>query len=555
MGRRGRSWRRRGSVVLGCVLLAVCVLIVPGAFGRTLHGTIVVIRTGDGKGTVIGQASGQTVINCGDSCTASVLDPTDPSYTPVTLRAIPAPGSVLRGWFGCAANGDTCVIEIKRLVRSEVTAWFDVSTASEYPLTVSLAGQGRVVSDPAGIDCGAGCAANFARDSSVTLTAEPVSGWTFAGWSGACTGLGACVIKIDQAKSVMATFSPPTLPLSLSIAGGGTVTSDPVGIDCSSACVGNLPGGGDVTLTATATPGGSFSGWGGACSGAALTCTVTLATARAVTASFADAEGVPLATVVTGSGTVTSSPSGLECEPTCGAVFPSGSSVTLTAKPAAGWRLESWGLACRGAKPTCLVPLLTGRGVTAEFVQQSETEPLAVTKTGAGRITSIPKGIDCGAVCTAQLATGSTVALTATPAKGSLFVRWTGDCTGAKSSCRVTMTRARTVAAEFATSSDRIAPRVRALASDGQRQDGVRLRYKVVEAGRSSREVAVVYSGRKKLATISGRMDALDPDVLFDFLVWRPRSSIRPGVYRFCVTSLDPSGNVSRPSCAAVRLR
>jgi hypothetical protein len=41
-----------------------------------------------------------------------------------------------------------------------------------------------------------------------------------------------------------------------------------------------------VTLTANPVTGARFIGWGGACSGTALTCTVAMSAARSVTATF-----------------------------------------------------------------------------------------------------------------------------------------------------------------------------------------------------------------------------------------------------------------------------
>jgi hypothetical protein len=70
--------------------------------------------------------------------------------------------------------------------------------------------------------------------------------------------------------------------LSVTVSGSGTVTSDPVGIACSSSCSATFGGGTVVTLTPTA---GSFTGWGGACSGTG-TCVIRMNTDRSVTASF-----------------------------------------------------------------------------------------------------------------------------------------------------------------------------------------------------------------------------------------------------------------------------
>ncbi len=77
---------------------------------------------------------------------------------------------------------------------------------SDYLLTVQKSGAGTVMSSPAGISCGLSCGFSFNPGESVTLTATPASGSTFAGWGGACVGTGQCVVTMDAAKSVSATF-------------------------------------------------------------------------------------------------------------------------------------------------------------------------------------------------------------------------------------------------------------------------------------------------------------------------------------------------------------
>ncbi len=58
-------------------------------------------------------------------------------------------------------------------------------------------GPGRVVSTPAGINCGPDCRETVACGTVVTLTALPNPGSTFAGWMGACTGAGACTLTAN----------------------------------------------------------------------------------------------------------------------------------------------------------------------------------------------------------------------------------------------------------------------------------------------------------------------------------------------------------------------
>jgi hypothetical protein len=154
----------------------------------------------------------------------------------------------------------------------------------------------------------------------------------------------------------------------------------------------------------------------------------------------------------TGSGGVTSSPTGITCGATCTASYTSGTAVTLTATPATGSIFTGWSDACSGTG-TCSVTLAANTAVTATFAPQ--TYSLAVTRagTGSGGVASSPTGITCGATCTASYTSGTAVTLTATPATGSTFTGWSGACSGA-GTCSVTLTANTAVAATFSHSSN-----------------------------------------------------------------------------------------------------
>ena len=126
-----------------------------------------------------------------------------------------------------------------------------------------------------------------ARAPLVTLTPTPISGSVFTGWSGACTGTGACQVTMNAAQSVTATFALAmyTLTVTKAGAGSGTVTSSPAGITCGADCSEPYNRGTVVSLTATAATGSSFGGWTGACAGTGA-CQVTMDAARSVTATF-----------------------------------------------------------------------------------------------------------------------------------------------------------------------------------------------------------------------------------------------------------------------------
>ncbi len=96
---------------------------------------------------------------------------------------------------------------------------------------------------------------------------------------------------------------------------------------------------------------------------------MTLNSDTTVTATFT---AVPQQTLTvnkagTGSGTVTSSPSGINCGSTCAAQFNQGTAVTLTASPTAGSTFTGWsGGGCSGTG-TCQVTLSSDTTVTATF--------------------------------------------------------------------------------------------------------------------------------------------------------------------------------------------
>ncbi len=84
-----------------------------------------------------------------------------------------------------------------------------------YGLTVARAGAGAgtVTSSAGGILCGASCETRLPGGVTVTLTAAPATGSTFAGWGGDCVGTGACVVTMTADRAVTATFdAAPVAP-------------------------------------------------------------------------------------------------------------------------------------------------------------------------------------------------------------------------------------------------------------------------------------------------------------------------------------------------------
>ena len=153
-----------------------------------------------------------------------------------------------------------------------------------------------------------------------------------------------------------------------------------------------------------------------------------------------------------GSGTVTSSPSGINCGSTCSASFNDGTSVTLTETPASGSTFAGWSGDCSGTSSTCTLTMSADHSAVANFSPNPVvTHILSVSKTGtgSGTVTSSPSGINCGSTCSASFNDGTSVTLTETPASGSTFGGWSGDCSGTSSTCTVAMSADRSVTAQF----------------------------------------------------------------------------------------------------------
>jgi hypothetical protein len=162
-----------------------------------------------------------------------------------------------------------------------------------FALTVQKAGDGTgTVSATSGIDCGATCQAEYQSNSGVTLTATPMQGSTFGGWSGGdCTGVQpTCTMTMNAARSVTATFTLMQFTLTVTKSGDGSGAISGNGLSCGATCSVPLSYGTPVSLAATpdsvnATL-SSFTAWSGAgCSGTGA-CMFTITADTTVNAAF-----------------------------------------------------------------------------------------------------------------------------------------------------------------------------------------------------------------------------------------------------------------------------
>ena len=209
-------------------------------------------------------------IGAGETCRAVVR------FTPTAIGTLPAVMTV-------AAGGATAAAQL-------------VGRGGSYVL-VNRQGPGRVAGS--GIDCGTNCTM-VTTTAALALDAQPAAGAYFAGWGGACSGTTlSCGTTIATSPiQISATFADiPTLSLTVintdpvgPPVGLGSVTVSPPGDSCGgngaalATCSYDLV---NATVTLTAVDEcSSFTGWSGACTGSARTCTLPLAGDRSVTATF-----------------------------------------------------------------------------------------------------------------------------------------------------------------------------------------------------------------------------------------------------------------------------
>ena len=213
------------------------------------------------------------------------------------------------------------------------------------------------------------------------------AGYRFTGWSGTdaefCDDVaGTCTFTdISAAKAVTATFVAEwDVVVTVAGTGEGGVTDGAEGaLDCDDTdpgpCTESYDAGTNITLTATAATGSTFTGWTGAdagdCSGS--TCTFSsIAAAKAVTATFTDLIALYVTYSGDGSGSVSDSAETYsDGEVT---YWVAGSSVTLSQVSSddfLGWRVATSGIPnpalCAIATSNCTLTINQDTLVDAEF--------------------------------------------------------------------------------------------------------------------------------------------------------------------------------------------
>jgi hypothetical protein len=211
-------------------------------------------------------------------------------------------------------------------------------------------------------------------------------------------------------------------------------------------CASHYPTGTTVTVIALPAANSDFTSWSGECDAVVSgnRCEVTLDADKTVEAAFTlKSLALNVAKSGTGTGTVSSEPSGIDCGATCSHAYVYGTTVTMTASPGAISDFSGWSGCDEALGDWCKVSLSAARTVTATFTQRTKALTLETVGPGSG-------SVSCdGGPCASHYPEGATVTLHANPDSGSSFFGWAGaGCTGA-GDCVVTLDRDTTVAASF----------------------------------------------------------------------------------------------------------
>ncbi len=342
------------------------------------------------------------------------VDPLQATYhygDVVTLIPTANPGLTFNGWGGDASGSDN-PLTYTVVGNTSITATF---TQDEYSLTVTPIGSGTVAINPV--------QATYHYGDVVTLIPTANPGWTFNGWGGDASGSdNPLTYTVVGNTSITATFTQDEYTLTITPIGSGTVAVDPVQATYHYGDV--------VTLTPTADPGWTFTGWSGNATGSDNPLTYTIVGNTSITATFTQDEYTLTVTPI-GSGTVAVDP--------VQATYHYGDIVTLTPSADPGWTFIGWSGNATGSDNPLTYTIVGNTSITATFTQDEYT--LTVTPIGSGTVAIDP--------VQATYHYGDIVTLTPTADPGWTFFGWGGQASGSENPLTYTIIGNTTISATF----------------------------------------------------------------------------------------------------------
>jgi len=245
--------------------------------------------------------------------------------------------------------------------QSEEADAVNIVVLANHTLSATASAGGGVSLNPPG--------GNYVSTNTVTVTALPAPGYSFAYWLGDVAGTNPSIqVSMEHDKSLHAVFGTT---LATSAVGGGQVQLDPPG--------GFYPLGTTVRLTAIPNPGNYFGAWGNAASGNTNPLYFTISAPTQTVSSVFGATPVgqaALTLLINGNGRVTASPRAN--------AYALNSGVTLTAVPDSGQSFISWSGDASGTQNPLPITMSAAKTIIANF---SERPFLRVDRPGIEGLT------------------------------------------------------------------------------------------------------------------------------------------------------------------------
>jgi hypothetical protein len=384
-------------------------------------------------GSSISTSSSYTFnITANRSLTANFIQ----TYTISTAASPVAGGSTAGG--GTYDSGSQATVTATSAAGYRFVNWTEggssVSTSTSYSFTVSASRSLTAnfirtyniltSSSPTagGSTSGSG---TYDTGSSVTVTATPSINYRFVNWTEGGTTVSTSTgysFTASVDRSLVANFIRTyTISTSSSPAAGGTTTGG-----------GTFDSGASVTVIATPSTGYRFINWteGSTVVSTGSSYSFTASATRSLVANFIRTYTISTSSIPAAGGSTAG-----------GGTYDTGSSVTVTATPATGYRFVSWteGGSTVSATEVYSFIISSSRTLTANFIQiftiATSSNPAAGgSVSGSGTYD-----------------TGSSITVTATPATGYRFVNWTegGSAVSTSASYIFAATANRTLVANF----------------------------------------------------------------------------------------------------------
>lgn len=365
------------------------------------------------------------------------------SGTPVPLTATASTGYQFYKWSG-DASGTSPTITVTMDSDKSVTAYF-IPVEDVEPMVITVTepappAEVKIVEVPKNTDVTLSTLVSPDRSGTisrnpdkdkyeagarVTMTATPASGHRFVSWSGdPGSNTNPITITMDGNKVVTASFAINTYTITASAGSGGSINP-------SSQVTAKY--GANQSFSITPDTGYHIHEIlvDGASVGVVSSYTFTNVTAdHSIVASFTQNK-LTLSVNINGSGSVTKNPDQT--------TYSHGAVVTLTAIPVSSFRFDRWSGDTFGTSPTITITMDSDKSVTASFTRVIYTLTTSVSPGGSGTINPSSGSYD----------SDTRVTLTATPASGYVFDRWSGDASGTSTTITITMDRDKSVVANF----------------------------------------------------------------------------------------------------------